>query len=83
MELARRGFLTAGLGVAASGLVRGAPPRFFDVHPFIRANPKAVFVRRTNVAGRLDHRLRDVRADDPVADGGMRIADQRRAAGAR
>lgn len=54
MDLSRRGFLGGGLAAAANGLAHGAAPRYFDLHPFIRASPKAVFVRRTNVAGRLD-----------------------------
>jgi hypothetical protein len=53
MELTRRSFLATGFAAttAAFGEVR---PSHFDLHPFIEANPKAVFIRRTHVAGRLD-----------------------------
>lgn len=55
MDLSRRGFLGSGLAALGSAGLRAAPSeRFFALHPFIEANPKAVFIRRTNVAGRLD-----------------------------
>jgi hypothetical protein len=54
MDVTRRGFLTASLGAAAQAGLRGSTPQYFQVHPFIEANPKAVFIRRTRVAGRLD-----------------------------
>ncbi len=31
-----------------------APQQYFGVHPFIEANPKAVFIRRTNVKNKMD-----------------------------
>jgi hypothetical protein len=54
MDVPRRGFLGAGLAAMTAGMARAEAPRYFDLHPFIRANPKAVFIRRTKVAGRLD-----------------------------
>lgn len=56
MDWSRRRFLEAGAAWAASaGLGRGATvPRHFELHPFIEKNPKAVFIRRTRVAGRMD-----------------------------
>ena len=54
MDVPRRGFLGAGLAAVTAGMARSDTPRYFDLHPFIRANPKAVFIRRTKVAGRLD-----------------------------
>lgn len=54
MDVTRRGFLTAALGAAAQTGLSGFTNRYFQVHPFIEANPKAVFIRRTRVAGRLD-----------------------------
>lgn len=54
MSLTRRGFLGAGLAAATSGALRGATTGYFGLHPFVEANPKAVFIRKTSVAGRLD-----------------------------
>lgn len=54
MELTRRGFLAGGIAAATSAALPSATPQFFGLHPFIEANPKAVFLRRTRVAGRLD-----------------------------
>ena len=54
MDLTRRGFLGAGIATATSGMLRASAPRYFGLHPFVEANPKAVFIRRTNVAARLD-----------------------------
>jgi uncharacterized protein (DUF362 family) len=55
--LSRRDFLmTGGAAVAGSGL-HAAPPRlpqaYFGLHPFIEANPKAVFIRRTHVPDKM------------------------------
>src|SRR5512134_1810263 len=47
MNWSRRQFLAAGAAFAA-------PPKYFGVHPFIEANPKAVFIRRTKVQHKLD-----------------------------
>ncbi|MBK9168809.1 MAG: hypothetical protein IPM24_15250 [Bryobacterales bacterium] len=59
MDWSRRGFLggSAALlanwtGIPAFGN-SGTNP-YFGLHPFIEANPKAVFIRKTKVAGRLD-----------------------------
>ncbi|MCC7175160.1 MAG: DUF362 domain-containing protein [Bryobacterales bacterium] len=56
MSLTRRGFLAA--GAAAGWRLQAAPGRapqaYFGVHPFIEANPKAVFIRRTRVAAKMD-----------------------------
>lgn len=54
MELSRRGFLAAGLAAATPAALRAARPAYFGLHPFIEANPKAVFIRPTSVASRLD-----------------------------
>src|SRR6266542_2229677 len=62
MEFSRRDFLRTG-AMAASGLATGAslnaapariPQPYFGVHPFIEKNPKAVFIRRTNVPHKMD-----------------------------
>ena len=59
MILDRREFLS-GLAAAAlpgQGLAVGAPrvPKaYFGLHPFIEANPKAVFIRRTHVPHKMD-----------------------------
>ena len=54
MTLSRREFLGAlAAGPLAAGPVR-LPQPYFGVHPFIEANPKAVFIRRTNVAHKMD-----------------------------
>jgi uncharacterized protein (DUF362 family) len=62
MHLDRRGFLRTGAlaaGAVATGIdLAGSPGRkphpYFGVHPFIEANPKAVFVRRTHVSHKMD-----------------------------
>ena len=64
MNLSRREFLHAGAGsalagaAAATGALQAAPARmpqaYFGVHPFIEANPKAVFIRRTHVPHKMD-----------------------------
>ena len=51
---------------------RAVPAAFFGLHPFIEQNPKAVFIRRTNVPDKmheesklregLDSGARDLRA---------------------
>jgi uncharacterized protein (DUF362 family) len=61
MTVTRREFLRAG-AVAATGAWAGAnlqaltpaPKPYFGVHPFIERNPKAVFLRRTNVLEKMD-----------------------------
>ncbi len=60
----RRDFLRTGATLvtgsfagAGANLVAGtarAPRAYFGVHPFIEANPKAVFIRRTNVKDKMD-----------------------------
>ena len=44
-------------GAAATSNLSAAPSRvpqpFFGLHPFIEANPKAVFIRRTNVPDKM------------------------------
>ena len=56
-DLLRGSALAAGASVTSLDL-RGAPARLpkahFAVHPFIEANPKAVFIKRTKVADKLD-----------------------------
>lgn len=62
MTYSRRDFLRTGAvasaGLAASSALPGAPARvpqaYFGLHPFIEANPKAVFIRRTNVPHKMD-----------------------------
>src|ERR1043165_2523860 len=59
MDLSRREFFGAGAGAVLSGAQAGAAPArlpqaYFGVHPFIEANPKAVFIRRTNVPHKMD-----------------------------
>jgi len=51
MGCTRREFLGAG-ALAAAGAARARP--YFGVHPFIEAHPKAVFIRRTRVAQKMD-----------------------------
>ena len=59
MELSRRHFLGAA-GVAFAGLDGKAmpapriPKAHFAVHPFVEANPKAVFIKRTKVPHKMD-----------------------------
>lgn len=54
MEMTRRGFLASGIAAAAAPALQAAPAPYFGLHPFLDANPKAVFIRRTRVASRLD-----------------------------
>jgi len=57
MKLCRRKFLAAAAALAPYRLI-GAPSRIpkahFAVHPFIEANPKAVFIKRTKVPHKMD-----------------------------
>ncbi len=58
--LTRREFIGTGAALAAGvgGAVSAAPSRlpkpYFGLHPFIEANPKAVFIRRTHVPDKMD-----------------------------
>ncbi len=61
MAVNRREFFTSG-ALAAAGLAAGTklgaapnriPQPYFGVHPFIEANPKAVFIRRTRVPHKM------------------------------
>src|SRR5438045_9525094 len=58
MYLSRRKLLLAGASGAAGPFLQAAPARlpqaYFGVHPFIEANPKAVFIRRTHVPHKMD-----------------------------
>ncbi len=61
MDLSRRDFLRGGaaaMGMAASAPLGAAtlrtPRAYFGLHPFIEANPKAVFIRRTHVPHKMD-----------------------------
>ena len=61
MTVSRREFLRTGAAAAAgiwSGVNLGAlapvPTPYFGLHPFIERNPKAVFIRRTNVRDKMD-----------------------------
>ncbi|MBI5084104.1 MAG: DUF362 domain-containing protein [Acidobacteria bacterium] len=51
MNWSRREFL--GSAVSA-GALQAAPAQYFGLHPFIEANPKAVFVQRTKVPHKMD-----------------------------
>src|SRR5215203_4202819 len=59
-KLSRRGFLgTAAAAALTSFEAAGAPPprmpkSYFAVHPFVEANPKAVFIKRTKVPHKMD-----------------------------
>ena len=46
--------LKAGAAVVAGAAQLRAAPSYFGVHPFIEANPKAVFIRRTHVPAKMD-----------------------------
>ena len=61
--LTRRDFLRTGALAAAAGVIPrvklaeaslGFPQAYFGLHPFIESNPKAVFIRRTHVAHKMD-----------------------------
>ncbi|SPF38478.1 exported hypothetical protein [Candidatus Sulfopaludibacter sp. SbA4] len=59
MSLTRREVLKGGLAAVAGAAVAGAPAAgartpYFGLHPFIDHNPKAVFIRRTHVAHKMD-----------------------------
>src|ERR1051325_11427014 len=59
MDLSRREFWCAGAGAMLSVAQAGAAPArlpqaYFGVHPFIEANLKAVFIRRTPVPHKMD-----------------------------
>ncbi len=58
--ISRRDFIRTGAaaaGTAMGGNLAAAPARmpqpFFGLHPFIEQNPKAVFIRRTNVPDKM------------------------------
>lgn len=57
MNPTRREVLGSGAAALAGAAVSrawGAPNRYFAPHPFIEENPKAVFIRRTHVAHKMD-----------------------------
>jgi len=60
MSLTRRDVLQCGLAAVAGSLApvartsRAAPASYFGLHPFIEQNPKAVYIRRTHVAHKMD-----------------------------
>ena len=81
MTLFDPGALAAGAAATSTNL-SAAPSRvpqpFFGLHPFIEANPKAVFIRRTNVPHKMheESKLREglhARAGDLRAQGGRGI----------
>ncbi len=60
--LTRRDFLRTS-ALAAAGMIPGVrlagvpfalPQAYFGLHSFIESNPKAVFIRRTHVAHKMD-----------------------------
>jgi hypothetical protein len=56
MALTRRSFLAAGAvsGLRLHAALTRAPQAYFGLHPLIESNPKAVFIRRTRVAEKMD-----------------------------
>ncbi len=56
MNWTRRELLTSGLmaGAARTSVAGDSGRPFFGVHPFVEANPGAVFIRRTNVTCKMD-----------------------------
>jgi len=60
MNISRRDFLRAATaaagaaGVPAAGAKAAQAKAYFGLHPFIEKNPKAVFIRRTNVPHKMD-----------------------------
>lgn len=54
MNWSRRDFLATAAGAALPQAAQAAPASFFGLHEFIEANPKAVFIRRTNVPDKMD-----------------------------
>ncbi|WP_031500877.1 DUF362 domain-containing protein [Bryobacter aggregatus] len=56
MELSRRQVLSMSAGAFAPIALQGAriPKSQFTVHPFVEAHPKAVFIKKTNVATKTD-----------------------------
>ena len=58
MKICRRKFLAAASAALTPYQLIGAPSRapksHFAVHPFIEANPKAVFIKRTHVPHKMD-----------------------------
>jgi uncharacterized protein (DUF362 family) len=57
MEISRRHLLAMGAASALPIHLEGAriPKSQFAVHPFVEAHPKAVFIKRTNVASKTDN----------------------------
>ncbi len=74
MTLTRRDMLRGGAASLAGAFAQGAPAApgaplpYFAPHPFIEQNPKAVFVRRTHVAHKMDA--------DAKRSEGLRLAQQ-------
>jgi uncharacterized protein (DUF362 family) len=62
MDQTRRDFLKTGAIWASGARLFGAaarvPKAYFGLHPFIERNPKAVFIRRTHVADKMDARAK-------------------------
>ena len=58
MSLTRREMLQGVVAGALAPAIQAGPPTqpqpYFGLHPFIEQNPKAVFIRRTHVAGKFD-----------------------------
>ena len=60
MSMTRRDALKSGFAALAGSLAPDAaraasrPAKYFSLHSFIEQNPKAVFIRRTNVADKMD-----------------------------
>jgi hypothetical protein len=86
--VSRRDFIRTGAAAAAataanvnlSAAPARTPQAYFGLHPFIESNPKAVFIRRTNVPDKMheESKLREglTLAREifvPKADGGIPV----------
>ncbi len=54
LRVAAGGLGAAVLGAGSTRVPNRLPAAYFGLHPFIEANPKAVFIRRTRVAHKMD-----------------------------
>ena len=55
-EFLKTGAVVGGLGLLGSGCTGAleSKPGYFGLHPFIEKNPKAVFIKKTNVPVKTD-----------------------------
>jgi uncharacterized protein (DUF362 family) len=54
MQISRREFLGASAALPLAAAPARLPQAYFNLHPFIEKNPKAVFIRRTHVPHKMD-----------------------------